>query len=67
MGIIVRLPFVPPKRRPSRLRRTGRDITAALVSTNHLFFYLLFQLFFKEKIGKIGKFGKNRKQLENFE
>ena len=34
MGIVVRLPFVPPKRRPSRLRRSGRDITAALVSTN---------------------------------
>ena len=44
MGIVVRLPFVPPqKRRPSRLRRSGRDITAALVFTNYLFFYLLFQ------------------------
>ena len=26
---------------PLRLRRSGRDITAALVSTNYLFFYLL--------------------------
>ena len=34
MGIVVRLPSVPPKRRPSRLRRSGLDITAALVSTN---------------------------------
>ena len=42
MGIVMRLPFVLPKRRPSRLRRSGRDITAALISTNYLFFYLLF-------------------------
>ena len=26
MGIVVRLPFVAPKRRPSRLQRSGRDI-----------------------------------------
>ena len=42
MGIVVRLPFVPPwylpQRRPSRLRRSGRDITAALISTNYLLF-----------------------------
>ena len=35
MGIVVRLTFVPPKRRPSRLWRSGRDITAALVTTNN--------------------------------
>ena len=35
MGIVVRLPFVPPKRRHSRLRRSGCNITAALVSTNN--------------------------------
>ena len=33
MGIVVRLPFVSPKRQPSHLRRSGRDTTAALVST----------------------------------
>ena len=42
MGIVVRLPFVPPsylpQRRPSRLRRSGRDITAAFISTNYLLF-----------------------------
>merc|ERR1712242_381139 len=35
-------PFVPPwylpQRRPLRLRRSGRDITAALISTNYLLF-----------------------------
>ena len=34
MGIVVRLPFVPPKRRHSRLRRSGCNITAALETTN---------------------------------
>ena len=34
MGIAERLPFFPPKRRPLRLRRSGLDITAALVSSN---------------------------------
>ena len=38
MGIVVRLPFVSPKRQPLRLRRSGRDITAALISTNYLLF-----------------------------
>ena len=34
MGIVVRLTFVPPKRQHSRLRRSGCNINAALVSTN---------------------------------
>ena len=34
----MRLPFVPTKRRHLRLRRSGRDISAALISTNYLLF-----------------------------
>ena len=38
MGIVVRLPFVPSKQRPSCLRRSGRDITAAFkVDTNSIY------------------------------
>ena len=36
MGIVVGLPFVPPKRRPSRLRLSGRDMYYSSLSIYQL-------------------------------